>query len=132
MLPKNASLQPGRVYWFHMRIKAWAATGTGAVLAGSALGIVIDANDPYTTGAGIQALFWLSLFLAAWGVFSTILTACRMNLAASIWIGGIWAAVAAGTLALARAGRTAPALLGAILLATLVASVLLWRRFRHG
>lgn len=115
-----------------MRIKAWAVTGAATVLAGAALVTIATTNDPDTAGAIIKGLFWAALSLTMWGFTGTLVLLVRGNIAQGVWTGLVWTVALCGALALRRTENLGPALLGGIIIATLVASVLIWRRFRHG
>lgn len=115
-----------------MRIKIWAVTGLGTVLALTALGIVVAANDPTTAGQGMMVLFWVSLALSVWGALTTIGLAAGMNLTQGLWVGLTWAVAVCGAAGAWRTIGLSRALMGAVLLATLVISVFIGRRFRNG
>ena len=113
-----------------MRIKAWAITGAGAVLAGSALGIVVATNDPSTAEPVIHWLFWASAGLACLGVCVTLLLLDRMNLAQATWVGVTLTAGMFGAITVWRIGYQGGRLLGVIVFATLSISFFLWHRYR--
>jgi hypothetical protein len=110
-----------------MRIKAWVVTGAAAVLASTALGVLVTAHDPYVSGTGVRVLFWLALAISAWGIISTATLALRLNLMQAVGLGALSAVASSDFRAAVRI-----ALLGGVILVTLVASVLIWRLFRNG
>lgn len=114
-----------------MRIKPWLLTGTVAVSAGVALGIIIAANDPEMTTALVRALFWTALVLGLWGIVATGLLTVHMNLAQATWISLAVTAGGMGCLLFWRAGTHEPRLLGWLVLATLLVSLVIWWRLRH-
>ena len=114
-----------------MRIKPWILTGAMTVAATAALGVIVAANDPTTAEHSIRLLFWAALSLAVWGVFTTALLALGSGVAVATWSGLTAAAGTMGCLVLWRSGHHDTRLLGGVILATLLVSLLLWRRLHH-
>ena len=114
-----------------MRIKPWLLTGAVTVAASAALGVIISAHDPGATAPVLFALFWISLVLSLWGVVATVVLVLGMNLAQATWISFVTAAGAVGFIFLWRFGFHDRRLLGGLILATLLVSLLLWWRLRH-
>lgn len=114
-----------------MRIRPAFVTGAGALIALAAVGTVMLATTPEEAGTVIIRLMWLALFLAAWGIWSTLLLMCRQSMAVAVWV-GLWPAGALVALLMAlRQGMMSRQLLVGTILATLGISVFIWWRLRH-
>lgn len=114
-----------------MRIKPWLLTGAVAVSSAVAVGVIVAANDPGATTGYLAALFWAALALGLWGIAATVFLAVRMNLAQATWLALVLAAGIILVIVLRRAGIQDPRLLGGLILATLLVSLLVWWRLRH-
>jgi O-antigen/teichoic acid export membrane protein len=111
-----------------MKIRPYIVTGAAALVAGSALAVLVLTHDPYQAENAVRGLFWVSLCLCAWMLVATLLLLIRRTLACALWCSVPAVAAAAALIAYDRGHAVPLWLLGAVILATLALTEYVRRR----
>lgn len=116
-----------------MHIKPYAVLGVATACAAAALAVIVTTTEPAAAEPAMRGLFWLALFLTVWGLAGTLLSAARRHLALALSVGLVWAVAVTGWSLVLHRGHAGPRLSGAVFLATMLISfVLFWRLRRTG
>ena len=109
-------------------MKPWLMTGAVAAASAAALAVVIVGQTPSTADAPLKVIVWIALSLMVWGVLTTLLLWMRIALPKAVGAGIMMTTGSVVILLLWRRGHHDMRLLGAVLFATLIASVVVsWR-----
>jgi hypothetical protein len=109
-----------------MHIKPYVILGLASLSAGTGLGIVVAATDPYTAEPIMMRLFWVSLVLTVWGSIATVCSLARLRLAPALMVGLVWVLGVVGLAGVARHGSASKRLSAGVILATIVLSLAIW------
>ncbi len=113
-----------------MRIRPPIVTGAATLIALGAVATVVLATSPDQAEPALIGLLWAALFVAAWGLVATLLLMAHQSLPQALWV-SVWPAIAATVLLmLTHNHMLGRQLLGGIILATLLLSVISWWRLR--
>ena len=114
-----------------MSIRFAGVTAMCGVIAFAAVAVVVLTATPEEAGPRLILLLWAAIVLGAWGLGATVLLMMRQSIPRAIGVGLIPACSVVGFLLLVRQGWMSQRLLGAIVLATLVLSGIVWWRLRN-
>ena len=119
-----------------MRIRPAVITGAGTLIALAAIATVVFATTPDDAGPALVALLWAAVFLAAWGILTTLLLVMRQSVPQALWTAVFPAVSALGLLKAFQNGvLTRRLLVGTVLATLVVSSFIRWRLRRtprHG